>query len=264
MGLFLLLTLYGAIRARSAPRLWAVAAVAACALGMASKEAMVVAPLIVLAWDWLFASPPGQSFRPVWQSRWPLYAALAATWFVLVVNGWHAPRAASAGFGFDEWPWWRYLATQAGVILHYLRLSVVPAPLVLDYGWPAVESVADALPAIVLVSTLVVVTAIGVLKRHPLAFGGVVFFLALAPTSSVLPIVTEVAAEHRMYVPLAAVLGVLVPALVWRNRPAGWTVVGLAVVACAVTTAARQADYWSLDCRSNFLNVANCGVQTVV
>ena len=39
----------------------------------------------------------------------------------------------------------------------------------------------------------------------PERFLGAAFFLILAPTSSVLPIVTEVAAEHRMYLPLAAV-----------------------------------------------------------
>jgi tetratricopeptide (TPR) repeat protein len=37
-----------------------------------------------------------------------------------------------------------------------------------------------------------------------------VFFLVLAPTSSLLPIPTEVAAEHRMYLPLAAVIALTV------------------------------------------------------
>jgi protein O-mannosyl-transferase len=47
-------------------------------------------------------------------------------------------------------------------------------------------------------------TVIGVFQRYPAAFAGAWFFLILAPTSSVLPIVTEVAAEHRMYLPLAS------------------------------------------------------------
>jgi hypothetical protein len=37
-------------------------AVAACALGMGTKEVMVAAPLVVLAWDWLFAAREGGGF----------------------------------------------------------------------------------------------------------------------------------------------------------------------------------------------------------
>lgn len=203
MGLFLLLTLYCAIRAYGERRrMWTALAVLSCALGMGSKEVMVVAPLVVIAWDWFF----GNGLR----SGRGLYAGLAATWVVLAINVWSEGRPASVGFGFEEWPWWRYLATQAGVILHYLRLAVVPWPLVLDYGWPPVQSVVAALPSVIAVSALLAVTIFGAIKRRPASFLGVVFFLVLAPSSSVLPIVTEVAAEHRMYVPLAPVIALLV------------------------------------------------------
>ncbi|OLC83840.1 MAG: hypothetical protein AUH72_03445 [Acidobacteria bacterium 13_1_40CM_4_65_8] len=62
MGLFHLLTLYCAIRAIDGPW-WIVAALVACALGMATKESMVTAPLIVVAWDWFFA-PQQMRRRP--------------------------------------------------------------------------------------------------------------------------------------------------------------------------------------------------------
>ena len=44
------------------------------------------------------------------------------------------------------------------------------------------------------------------MRAHPLGFLGAWFFLILAPTSSVLPMSVEVAAERRMYLPLAAVV----------------------------------------------------------
>ena len=44
---------------------------------------------------------------------------------------------------------------------------------------------------------------VALVGADPAGFPGAWFFLILAPTSSVLPIVTEVAAEHRMYLPLA-------------------------------------------------------------
>src|SRR5262245_33459333 len=201
-GLVYLLTLYGAIRAIDGPRkAWTAAAIATCALGMATKESMVTAPLAVIAWDWVFA--PRQMRRRV-----PLYLGLAATWTIAAVIVAGGYRSQSVGFGLRGWTPWPYLVTQAGVIARYLRLAIVPWPLVLDYGWPRATSVADvAVPAGMIVG-LLALTAWAFVRRMPIGFAGVWFFLTLAPTSSVIPIVTEVAAEHRMYLPLAAVLAV--------------------------------------------------------
>ncbi len=140
MGLFYLLTLYCAIRAgeRTVPvtrrKWWIGAAIVACALGMGSKQGMVSAPLIVWLWDWLFG-PDAHSGARTPQERslqWRLYAGLAATWAILVglvaVERW--PH--SIGFNREGWNPWTYLLTQTGVIVHYLRLSLVPSPLVLD------------------------------------------------------------------------------------------------------------------------------------
>lgn len=260
MGLFLLLTLYCAIRAHGSRRMmWTVLAVISCALGMGSKEVMVVAPLVVVAWDWFFATgvttpnaqhPTAKETNGL-RSRRGLYAGLAATWVVLAINVWSEARPGSVGFGFEEWPWWRYLATQAGVILHYLRLAIVPSPLVLDYGWPPVESLVRALPAVIAVSALLAITIFGVIRRHPASFVGVVFFLVLAPSSSVLPIVTEVAAEHRMYVPLASVIAFFVlGGFVISERRRIPLAVGAAAVAIAAgvlgwLTYERNQDYAS-------------------
>ena len=46
-------------------------------------------------------------------------------------------------------------------------------------------------------------------RRHWLGFLGVVAFAILAPTSSLVPITSEVVAERRMYLPLAACVTVL-------------------------------------------------------
>jgi protein O-mannosyl-transferase len=249
MGLFYLLTLYCAIRAWDRNGIGGGASVIACALGMATKESMVSAPLAVILWDWLFA--PSSAVRPR-RNRWPLYSALAASWIVLalLVAGDHRPYAA--GFHFENWPWWRYLITQAGVILHYLRLALVPWPLVLDYDWqPA--SVASAIVPVFVVTALVAATGGALVRRHPLAFPAAVFFLVLAPTSSILPIVTEVAAEHRMYLPLACVITLTVFALsAALSRamapPFARPIIVLAAVAalCGITLS-RNRDYQSAE-----------------
>ena len=102
MGLFYLLTLYCAIRAAEGSRAgwWAAAAVASCAAGMATKESMVTAPVVVALWDWLFgARPDGQPSRV----RWGLLGSLAATWVLLGYPGVAAvPRAVHrSGTGDD-------------------------------------------------------------------------------------------------------------------------------------------------------------------
>src|SRR5713101_2931613 len=58
MGLCYLLTLYCGIRGSQspAPQRWFVLAIGACALGMASKEVMVTAPLMMLLYDRVFLS----------------------------------------------------------------------------------------------------------------------------------------------------------------------------------------------------------------
>jgi tetratricopeptide (TPR) repeat protein len=55
-----------------------------------------------------------------------------------------------------------------------------------------------------IVAALILATAVALWKKPWLGFLGAWFFLILAPSSSVVPIVTEIAAEHRMYLSLAA------------------------------------------------------------
>jgi protein O-mannosyl-transferase len=268
MGLFFLLTLYCAIRAAErgpARRWWTAGSVAACALGMGSKEAMVTAPLVVALWDWLIGRPPADAGEPGgWRrDRWPLYAGLAATWAILAVLVAGSPRSHSAGFGLGGWTWWSYLQTEAGVVAHYLRLAVVPFPLVFDYAWPRAASFAEIAPQAILLAALFAVTVVAVVRRHPLGFAGAWFFLVLAPTSSVLPIPTEVAAEHRMYLPVAAVIVLAVVGVQALGRrvlspvvrpggsrqrvpAAAGLLLGVAVAATFGTmTFARNADYRS-------------------
>ena len=93
-------------------------------------------------------------------------------------------------------------------------------------------------------------TVWGLLRRAPAAFAGAVFFLSLAPTSSVVPIPTEIAAEHRMYLPLAAVLALLMVSvflLARRARAAFAIVVLVSIAGCAQLTRSRNLDYRSAE-----------------
>jgi protein O-mannosyl-transferase len=186
---------------------WYLLSVLCCFFGMASKEVMVSAPLMVLLYDRTFVSG---SFRSAWKQRWRYYLALAATWLLLawLMLASHN-RGGAVGFGLKVSAW-EYLLTQCHAITVYLKLCIWPHPLVVDYGYQLAHRLSDvALPAVELCA-LLVATAVALRKRPAWGFLGACFFLILAPSSSVVPLVTQTIAEHRMYLPLAAVVTLLV------------------------------------------------------
>jgi Flp pilus assembly protein TadD len=262
MGLFYLLTVYCVLRGATGPIPWRsyAAAVACLAAGLGCKEVIVTAPVVVLLYDWTFLSP---SLRELVRRRWGLYLALAAP--AVLFAGWLFLGGALAGnatllsgrlsFGPRE-----YALTQAGVVLHYLRLSAWPVPLCLEYlDWPVARSLADCYPAAAVVGILLLATAWGVVRRAWWGFLGAWFFLILAPTSSILPI-QDVAFEHRMYLSLAGVIALAAGLLfvlleqarerspVFARLEPGLTValVGLTVAVFGWLTIARNAQYCDL------------------
>ena len=208
MGLMYLATLYAVIRAaETASRRWIVAAVISCAVGMATKPVMATAPIIALLFDVIFVAG---SLQVALRRRWGLYAALAATWGIMAATI-AAPTPAdwSVGFKMKTLTPLEYLQTQFGVITHYLRLAIWPDSQVLDYGWPVARTASEILPFAVFIVGLVAASLWALARRPALGFLGAWFFLILAPTSSVMPI-ADLAFEHRMYLPLAAVVALIV------------------------------------------------------
>ena len=244
MGLFYLLTLYCFIRGVESPvpRLWYGLSMTACALGMASKEVMVSAPLMALLYDRTFVSG---SFRESWRRRWPLYLGLSATWALLsysqagaVDNAWTSapPKGVTR---------WTYLLTEPGVILHYLRLSVWPHPLCLDYyGWPMARTWASILPPAVVIVILLGASAWAWKANSAWGFLGAWFFLILAPSSSFIPLDAP-AYEHRMYLPLSAVIVAGVMGIHALARQRTITVVLILVIGLGILTWRRNQDYRS-------------------
>lgn len=233
VGFFYLLTLYLFIRGSEAtrPAGWFAGGALACLAGMASKEVMVTAPLLVFLYDRTFVAG---SFREAWRKRKGFYLALASTWMLLawLVAG-SPDRAGVAGFeaGVSVWD---YLLTQCRALVIYLKLSVWPHPLVVDYGTGVVKNAADVIVPGLFIVLLLAATGFALWRRPALGFLGACFFLILAPSSSFVPLASQTIAEHRMYLPLAAVLTLLVAAswarlgarsvTIWLvlALPAGW------------------------------------------
>ena len=243
-GLFFLLTLYTFARATepsARARWWQSLSVAACLAGMASKEVMVSAPLVVLLYDRTFFAG---TFAGALRLRRGYYAALAGTWLLLafLVLQSSGARGASAGFGLGVTPW-TYLLTQADALARYLRLTLWPHPLVLDYGTGVVNSLAAVWWQGMIVLGLLGGTVWALVRRTVLGFVGAWFLVILAPSSSFVPLVTQTMAEHRMYLPLASLLAFVV--VLAQRLPAvtaNAALVGL-VLLCSATTVARNHAY---------------------
>jgi len=226
---------------------WPVVAAALCALGMMCKEVMVSAPIVVLLWDRARSSG---TLREALRRRWRLHALLAATWGVLAWSLVGADRGEFVGFGAQGTSGWSWLLTQSEVLLHYLRLVFWPSPLVLDSSdWPIATGLGEVWPSALAIGALFAAAAWATWKREPLGVVALAIFAVLAPTSSVIPITGAVVGEHRMVLPLAGVLAlVLLGAhrLLWRVPAAAGGAVLAAVLALGVVTFQRNADYHSL------------------
>jgi tetratricopeptide (TPR) repeat protein len=259
MALCYLLTVYAAIRALEPDGAlrWTVTAILACAAGMASKESMVTAPVMVLLVDRVAVYP---NWREALWARRGLYVGLAAGWVVLGAILWTVPRTS---VGFDAGTsWWVYLLNQAQLIPRYLGLSFWPRALVLDYGLPKPLAFGDVWLGFTFIGALFVASLIALWRWPLVGLLGAWFFLTLAPASSIVPVATEVGAERRMYLPLMALVVLVVLAVdrvlgrfssgdapgvakVDRRRVAGGAVLAVVCVLLLVGVALRNREYAS-------------------
>ena len=244
VGLFYLFALYAFIRGADCARPvgWFTLSVAACLLGVGTKEVIATAPVIILLCDRTFFAG---SFREAWRQRRSIHLALFAAWLPLawLMSG-TGNRGGTVGLGLGMSSW-TYLLTQCQAIGLYLKLSLWPRPLVMDYGSGTVSDLTDVFPQAVIIIALLLGTALALRHKPALGFLGAWFFVILAPSSSFVPLRTQTIAEHRMYLPLVAVVAFLV---LWTHVLAGrrsLPVLFLAALALAAGTVRRNQDYRS-------------------
>jgi tetratricopeptide (TPR) repeat protein len=229
MALFFLLVFYCFIRSVDSPRArwWQAGAVAAGLLGAATKEVTAVAPVLLLFYDRTFVAG---SFREAWRRRRGLYGAMAATWLLqagLVASaGWNRNGTSGFDVGISPVAYW---LTQFEAVSRYLWLSVWPHPLIFEYGTFWEHRAAVVAPDALFVVALAVATLVALWRRPVAGFLGGWFFAILAPTS-VIPGRIQMIVEHRMYLPLAAVIALAVAGATLRCGRRG-------VMACLVLAA---------------------------
>jgi tetratricopeptide (TPR) repeat protein len=255
MGLFYLLTVYTAIRSMQPKHsvFWPIMSIFFCALGMATKEVMVTAPVIILFYDRTFMAC---SFLSALKKRWPFYLCLAAAWLVLAASMASRTSSATVGFSINVKPF-DYAMNQFVAIARYIKLILWPAHLCLYYSAPIIRLWVLILPPMLLILAVVSVAVWGFVKNRTWSYPLVWFFTILAPSSSFVPI-ADLIFEHRVYLSLAglAVLAVTVGFLLLcrvskstiLSRPAGGLALCIAaavVIALTTRTIYRNRDYRS-------------------
>lgn len=243
-GLWILVSVLGFLRASESPRPlgWQIVSVVAALLGVATKEVAAVTPVLVLLLDRTLVSG---SFAGALRARAGYYAALVASWVLLAaLIASTSGRGGTAGLGLDVTPW-GYLWSQTLALTRYLALTLWPFPLAIDHGGTLDFSGLIAAAGCALIVVGLAAATVWALARAPrLGLVGAWFFVTLAPSSSIVPLL-DTMFEHRMYLALAA------PALllVWGAR----TLVGahvrpvlaVAILALAGVSAARNTLYRS-------------------
>ena len=250
MALCLLAALYASAYAQesSRPLRWRITSVASCAAGMACKETMVVAPIVILLYDGIYLAGGSVSgIGAALRARWRYYAALAATWALLVPSVLSSASISSGGFSSAEATSWTYLLNQTEIVTRYFRLAIWPSSLVNYYGWARPLTLTDVWIPAAFLTAIAFASVVWFLKAPRVGVLAVWVFVLLAPTSSIIAIAAEVGAERRMYLPLVCIVALAIIGLdrMWRAaKPVLW-VVGAMTVVLAIVTTVRNREYSS-------------------
>lgn len=249
-ALFYVMTLWAAqgywfAPSRAGRRGWLAAAGVASMAGMASKEIVVSLPFVIALYERTFLV---NSWRGV-RNSWPLHLTVALGWVLLLgLNAGGIEGLSDAQHTVALPVWWM---TQAQVLFLYAKLTVWPWPLTIHYTPHFLRTPAAAWPWLLALAGVAVATIRFVWSRPAVRFVVVAIVLLLAPTF-VVPVPKMVAAERRMYLPLAGLL-VLAVSAGWgaaANRAPvvvarGGAAVAVALIAgcLAVVSAVRLAAY---------------------
>ncbi|MEM6459029.1 MAG: tetratricopeptide repeat protein [Planctomycetota bacterium] len=210
-------------------------------MGVLCKEFALVMPVVLLLYDRALLAG---SFAKAWRQRGWMYVGSAV--FCGCLAAFTLLAVDRGGISDDPADVWWYLLTQGGVILKYVRLVFWPDALAITHDLRLVDGFVASLPGSVIVFAGLVATGWALVKRPVWGAAGACFYLWLSPDSSVVPILTEVEADRRMYLPSAVVLVLAGLGVAWllgravRERPAGRRAAG-ALLALLLPVAAGGA-----------------------
>ncbi|MEP6914373.1 MAG: tetratricopeptide repeat protein [Acidobacteriota bacterium] len=200
---------------------------------LAKVHAVMYAPLL-FAYVFMFwndQAPARRRWQEAFRATWPSFAVAAVVY--LLIRLMDGPQWTMGGGSRIAYAW-----TQPFVWLHYARLFVLPAGLTADSDWQTLpvwyDTRAMAGLAFIVALITVVLRTWRARETRPIAFGIVWFAVALAPTSSLVPL-AEVVNEHRVFFPFVGLTIAVACAGVLLVRRAGAVAVWVPRAAVALT-----------------------------
>jgi hypothetical protein len=203
------------------------------ALGMLTKESALVFPALLFLYCCLFEEKTAGNFKRSFLACLPSLVLCAG---LLCLSMWMAEGWQPGGSSR-----WSYIITQPLSVAHYLTMFVLPLKLCADTDAELLPSIIDArFVAPLFLHAMLIFWALKFSRQkslRPISFGILWFYIALIPTSSVIPL-SEVRNDHRMFFPfiglsLAAVVflrGLILKHL-WNNS--AWRVLCVVLITAA-------------------------------
>jgi protein O-mannosyl-transferase len=172
-----------------------------CLLAIASKEAGVVAPMLLAAYWWLFRRrEPGRFWAVTIGGAKLVVVAFLAARFLL------EPSPSSIFESKPEYPGGslaQAMLLEPRILALYAQLILFPVNLCADYGLASVSHLPLPL-ALVLLATIAVAGAIAVRYDRRLLFAFCMIVLPLVPVANLIPIY-RAAADRYLYLPMVGV-----------------------------------------------------------
>ncbi len=218
-------------------------------LAIESKESAVSLPAVLLLTDVCFSVRP---LREQLLARWKLWSLLllgaVAAGIVILLRLTRSTAGFSEGVsGFS------YALTQCRVILIYLRMFLLPIGQNGDWRLPFYRSLTDGGAMIRAIGLLLLLAfTFRIFRRDRLmAYGFGIFFVILAPTSSIVPI-KDALAERRMYLPMIGLIVALLAAVAaaaakWRLPPVVRRSVAIAALTALAVVSWNRSSVWASD-----------------
>lgn len=179
-------------------------------IGAMYKPPVLVFPAIAFLYVLFFESPRDENWRllPSWASFLDAFLhmlpSLLVCAFLFWFQGWMTPSTFTPGGSR-----YHYMITQPFVSLHYFVNFFVPYDLSADTDWLPLESMKDwrfAAGMLFIIAMLAIVLfTFRKPSTRPVAFGIAWFFIALLPSSSIVPL-AEVMNDHRTFFPYIGLL----------------------------------------------------------
>jgi tetratricopeptide (TPR) repeat protein len=255
---FAAMALFLTLRVGTRHRLAAAAGSAlAFLLALGSKEVAIVFPALLLAvdavLDWRSSEEPRSGLWSAAASAVKRAPILYGTFVVVAAAGLYWALAVSKASRMEQY-WGGSLETNLGtsfkLFVHYLKLSLVPYPLLADYlgeVFPVSTGFAEAATLLSVLATAAYLgMAVWLFRRSALISAGMIWFLVcLVPVLQLIPF-HELAADHFLYLPLAGwalAVAALAEFALKRYPAAAWPSLLVLILVYSGMTVDRNADW---------------------